>query len=80
MPLNISGIPETGRSTGRKRRNGPLGNRGAVAGGKQLDGFINLLARAAVDMGIPKEYIFLKGAHLPGYFRPTTATRYFAGK
>lgn len=56
------------------------GNRGAVAGGKQLDGFINLLARAAVGMGIPKEYIFLKGAHLPGYFRPTTATRYFAGK
>ncbi|MCO6492611.1 MAG: hypothetical protein J5I98_29610 [Phaeodactylibacter sp.] len=47
------------------------GNRGAVTGGKQLDGFIELLARAAVDMGIPEEYIFLKGAHLPGYFRPT---------
>ncbi len=47
------------------------GNRGAVTGGKQLDGFIELLAMAARDIGIPKEYIFLKGTHLPGYFRPT---------
>lgn len=47
------------------------GNRGAVTGGKQLDGFIELLATAARNIGIPEEYIFLKGAHLPGYFRPT---------
>lgn len=55
----------------KKGRRIDQGNRGAVTGGKQLDGFIELLAKAAVDMGIPKECIFLKGAHLPGYFRPT---------
>ncbi len=47
------------------------GNRGAVTGGKQLDGFINLLKKISIDVGIPKEFIFIKGNHLPGFFRPT---------
>ncbi len=47
------------------------GNRSAVTGGKQLDGFLNLLLTVALDIGIPKEYIYLKGNHIPGYFRPT---------
>ncbi len=47
------------------------GNRRAVTGGKQLDGFIDLFIKVAADLGVPKECIFRKGNHLPGYFRPT---------
>ncbi|MEA1954355.1 MAG: PaeR7I family type II restriction endonuclease [Campylobacterota bacterium] len=46
-------------------------NRSAVTGGKQLDGFLELLSVVAIDMGIPKECIYLKGNHISGYFRPT---------
>jgi hypothetical protein len=47
------------------------GNRSAVTGGKQLDGFIALLVRVAKDLGIPDDCIFTKGNQLPGFFRPT---------
>jgi hypothetical protein len=47
------------------------GNRSAVTGGKQLDGFLDLLCQVAIDVGIPKECLFVKGNHIPGYFRPT---------
>ena len=47
------------------------GNRGAVTGGKQLDGFLKLFYSIAVETGIPKECIYLKGNNLPGFFRPT---------
>lgn len=47
------------------------GNRSAVTGGKQLDGFIHLLYQVAIDIGIPKTCIYTKGNQLPGYFRPT---------
>ena len=47
------------------------GNRGAVTGGKQLDGFIELLAEIAIEYGIPKELIHIKSNYLPGYFRPS---------
>lgn len=47
------------------------GNRSSVTGGKQLDGFINLLYQVAVDVGIPTNCIFIKGNQLPGFFRPT---------
>lgn len=47
------------------------GNRSAVTGGKQLDGFLNLLCEVAIDIGIPKECLYIKGNHIPGYFRPT---------
>lgn len=47
------------------------GNRSAVTGGKQLDGFLELLTTVAIDMGIPKDCIYLKGNHIPGFFRPT---------
>ncbi len=43
------------------------GNRGAVTGGKQFDGFINLLKKISIDVGIPEEFIFIKGNHLPGF-------------
>jgi hypothetical protein len=47
------------------------GNRSAVTGGKQLDGFLNLLCKIAEDIGVPKDCIYVKSNHIPGYFRPT---------
>lgn len=46
-------------------------NRSAVTGGKQLDGFLDLLTLVAEEMGIPRECIYLKSNHISGYFRPT---------
>ena len=47
------------------------GNRSAVTGGKQLDGFLELLYQVAIDIGIPKDCLYTKGNHIPGFFRPT---------
>jgi hypothetical protein len=47
------------------------GNRSAVTGGKQLDGFIELLVQVSKDLGVPDNCIFVKGNNLPGFFRPT---------
>jgi hypothetical protein len=47
------------------------GNRSAVTGGKQLDGFIDILTKVASDFGIPKKFIYTKGNKLPGFYRPT---------
>jgi len=47
------------------------GTRGAVTGGKQLDGFVELFKEIALDVGIPKKCIYTKNSVLPGYFRPT---------
>lgn len=47
------------------------GTRGAVTGGKQMSGFIDLLKKIALDLDIPEEYIYTKGSVIPGYFRPT---------
>ena len=48
------------------------GNRGAVTGGKQLDGFIRLLHNLLKINGVPEESIFVDSdSELPGYFRPT---------
>lgn len=47
------------------------GNRGAVTGGKQMDGFVALLGKVALDAGVPAECIYTRSNHLPGYFRPT---------
>lgn len=47
------------------------GSRGAVTGGKQMDGFVTLLSKVAFDMGVPSECIFTKQNQIPGYFRPT---------
>jgi hypothetical protein len=45
-------------------------NRGAVTGGKQLDGFIRLISEVAIEAGVPREWIFTKSSNLPGFFRP----------
>ncbi len=47
------------------------GNRGAVTGGKQLDGFVDLICELLIFNGVPRECIFTTSdLELPGYFRP----------
>lgn len=47
------------------------GNRGAVTGGKQLDGFVNLIQYLLMLNGVSKESIFVSSdLELPGYYRP----------
>ncbi len=47
------------------------GNRGAVTGGKQLDGFVELICDLLILNGVPEKCIFTNSdLELPGYFRP----------
>lgn len=43
--------------------------RGGVLGGRQLDGFLNLLVYACLEAGVPEECIFIRGNYIPGFFR-----------
>jgi hypothetical protein len=47
------------------------GNRSSVTGGKQLNGFIDILVEVSNDLGVPESCIYTKANNLPGYFRPT---------
>ncbi|OHD57658.1 MAG: restriction endonuclease [Spirochaetes bacterium GWF1_51_8] len=47
------------------------GNRSAVTGGAQLDGFINVFKEFIVSEGIPEDSVIIKSPTLPGFFRPT---------
>lgn len=51
------------------KESGDTSNRGAVVGGKQLDGFIDLLKKVAMDVGIPSSAIITDDNYLPGFFR-----------
>lgn len=44
---------------------------GSVLAGKQLDAFLELLTQVAIDSNVPRECIYLKNNHIPGYFRAT---------
>ena len=47
------------------------GNRGAVTGGKQLDGFVQLIKEILILNDVPESCIFMDAdLELPGYFRP----------
>ncbi len=47
------------------------GNRSAVTGGKQLDGFVGLISDILVMNGVPKTSIFTNSdLELPGFYRP----------
>jgi hypothetical protein len=47
------------------------GARGSVTGGKQMDGFVEIIRRIVQDLGIPKSCIHCsKALELPGFFRP----------
>ena len=58
-----------GRKTGRK----DYGSRSAVTGGKQIDGFIRLMADLLEESELSPESIHIEKKHvvLPGWFRPT---------
>jgi len=47
------------------------GTRGAVTGGKQMDGFVALVRKITIDAGIPEGCIYTRENELPGFFRPT---------
>ena len=48
------------------------GARGAVTGGKQMDGFVKVLCEMIVRAGLPDACVFRdKALELPGFFRPT---------
>jgi len=50
------------------------GTRGKVIGGKNLDGFLEVVASVAQHCGLPKCAVFTQGRRdltLPGYYRPT---------
>ncbi|HEY7778243.1 MAG TPA: PaeR7I family type II restriction endonuclease [Nitrososphaeraceae archaeon] len=55
----------------QQRKVSDAGMRGAVTGGKQMDGFITLFKKISLDFGVPEDSIYLKGTNLPGFFRPT---------
>jgi hypothetical protein len=48
------------------------GNRSAVTGGKQMDGFCQLVQWVLIKNGLPEPSIYTRtNLELPGYFRPT---------
>jgi hypothetical protein len=48
------------------------GARGAVTGGKQMDGFVKTLCELIVRAGVPDACVYReKALELPGFFRPT---------
>jgi len=47
-------------------------NRGAVSGGKQLDGFIAIIVQILLENGLDDKHIFYNTKlELPGYYRPS---------
>ncbi|MGN0845760.1 MAG: PaeR7I family type II restriction endonuclease [Kiritimatiellia bacterium] len=44
---------------------------GNVLAGRQLDAFLALLKKVAMDSGVPRDCIHLKNNHVPGYYRAT---------
>jgi hypothetical protein len=61
-------IKKQGKGSGKK----DYGNRGAVTGGAQLDGFVELIEKILIETGLPQESIHRKQKkELPGFYRPT---------
>lgn len=55
----------------RKAGGSDQGLRGAVTGGAQMNGFIELLTKLVIEAGIDRAHIFYQESlELPGYFRP----------
>lgn len=55
----------------RRQKVADAGSRGAVTGGKQMNGFADLMRKITLDMGGPSENIYTDTNEIPGYFRPT---------
>ena len=58
-----------GQHAGRKVAD--TGNRSAVTGGKQLDGFVTMFRAIATAVGVPDAWIHDRSTTLPGFFRPS---------
>lgn len=57
---------------GKKQKGSDTGTRSKVTGGKQMDGFADLVAAILAENGMPKADVYLdKKLELPGFFRPT---------
>ncbi len=56
-----------------KRASRDAGHRGAVTGGKQMDGFVNTLIELMEAVGVPREHIYTRKRDLviPGFYRAT---------
>lgn len=50
-------------------RSSDSSNRGAVVGGKQMDGFLKLLRDACLSVGVPPKCIYDNNNYIPGFFR-----------
>jgi hypothetical protein len=62
----------TEQSAKQKEGDADRGGRAAVTGGKQMDGFCELVNRVLVKNELPKASIYTRDRlELPGYFRPT---------
>jgi hypothetical protein len=60
------------QSSKQKTGDADRGGRAAVTGGKQMDGFCQLVNQVLLDNGMPSVDIYAsKKLELPGYFRPT---------
>lgn len=60
------------QSAKQKAGDADRGARAAVTGGKQMDGFCELVHRVLVKNQLPKASIYTRDRlELPGYFRPT---------
>lgn len=60
-------------SQGRTSRQRDRGSRTAVTGGKQLDGFVELVGELVCEAGVQQADVSVerRSATLPGFFRPT---------
>lgn len=57
----------------KQRTNGSVdtGNRWAVTGWQQMNGFLELFKKLTMDLWVPENCIHTKKNSLPGYFRPS---------
>lgn len=56
---------------GKKSGTKDYGDRSAVTGGAQANGFINLVREILRECGLPEVSLHTRSTTLPGYFRPT---------
>lgn len=40
-----------------------------MLGGKQMDGFVEMMGLVAISVGVPEPCIITKGSYIPGYYR-----------
>ena len=61
-----------GQKQGSEGGRRDAGTRSAVTGGKQMDGFVELVRDLVVEAGIPEPSVFCnRKCEIPGYFRPS---------